>query len=137
MMLLLGTEQRQAGLHKSSQTTGDRYTQLMGRGTRQQVNQIQPLRLGGRVLGQAGSTLIIDGRKGFDKDAVPGMQEFSGPKGLVQARQMPQPFTVRTVEGPVEAERDDWLIQEQSGACWAVPAQEFAGNYQPSDSQEA
>ncbi|HEY5987801.1 MAG TPA: hypothetical protein VIV12_15715, partial [Streptosporangiaceae bacterium] len=49
--------------------------------------------------------------------------------GTIRAWQVSEPTTVRTLEGPAEAEPGDWIVQGSSGVRWPVPAAQFEQSY--------
>lgn len=51
--------------------------------------------------------------------------------GQVWARRAQPPETAATTEGSVTAREGDWLVQDDAGAQWMVPAERFARFYTP------
>jgi len=64
--------------------------------------------------------------------------EIAGSDGLVtktaptMAKQMPEPFTVQTLEGQATGQAGDWLAQGADGECWPIPNETFHKRYQVS-----
>jgi hypothetical protein len=50
--------------------------------------------------------------------------------GMVQARRARHGETIETLEGPVTATADDWVVQGEHGDTWPVPDDEFRRRYQ-------
>lgn len=51
--------------------------------------------------------------------------------GEVQARQVLEAETVQTSEGLVKARVHDWIVTDEAGARWPVPADRFGDLYKP------
>jgi hypothetical protein len=47
----------------------------------------------------------------------------------VTAVQLDEPFAVDTLEGVATGAAGDWLVRNQTGECWPVPAAVFARRY--------
>jgi hypothetical protein len=50
--------------------------------------------------------------------------------GMVQARRARHGETIETLEGPVTATADDWVVKGEHGDTWPVPADEFHRRYE-------
>ena len=91
---------------------------------------------GDRLKARAGDWWVFDGddRWSVTADVFAATYEAVGDEGFrktatVTAVQVDEPFAVDTLEGVATGAPGDWLVRNQTGECWPVPADVFARRY--------
>ena len=91
---------------------------------------------GDQLTGRAGDWRVSDGertwtvgdeqfRTSYEPDGASTYRRV----GIVRARPGRSGEVVQTLEGPVQVQSGDWVVQGGSGECWPVPAARFAQSY--------
>lgn len=91
---------------------------------------------GDELNAHAGDWWVIDGddRWSVTAGVFAATYEPVGDEGFrktatVTAVQLDEPFAVDTLEGVATGAPGDWLVRNQTGECWPVPAAVFARRY--------
>jgi hypothetical protein len=93
---------------------------------------------GARLRGKIGDWLVRSepaGRRTIDADVFPRLYEWVAADlyraiGEVEARQVTEPESVTTMEGPVNADPGDWIVSDTAGNMWPVPDRVFRATYE-------
>jgi len=96
---------------------------------------------GDRLNAEAGDWWVIDGDDRWSVSAevfaatyAPVGDETYRKTATVTAVQLDEPFAVETLEGVATGVAGDWLVRNETGECWPVPASVFARRYRLSTS---